>query len=113
MERHLWTRWCAARCAFAWAHDSDLQLASRRQFCCDSACFARALTRGAAACEFDAQNSTGYDLHKFAQTTLGSGDMRQAVALPSDTDLNEWLAVNSESPRVDAPPAYALCACHR
>ncbi|TMW66774.1 hypothetical protein Poli38472_014086 [Pythium oligandrum] len=36
-----------------------------------------------------------YDLHKHAQATLGSGDLRQAIALPAGEDLNEWLAVNS------------------
>lgn len=36
-----------------------------------------------------------YDLHNFAKTTLGSGDMRSAVALPEGEDLNEWLAVHT------------------
>lgn len=36
-----------------------------------------------------------YDLHKFAQTTLGSGDMSVTVSLPAGTDRNEWLAVNT------------------
>jgi MOB kinase activator 1 len=35
------------------------------------------------------------ELHKYAQATLGSGDMRAAVALPPATDENEWLAVHT------------------
>ncbi|CAK9300292.1 unnamed protein product [Gordionus sp. m RMFG-2023] len=35
-----------------------------------------------------------YDLMKHAATTLGSGNLRQAVALPEGEDLNEWIAVN-------------------
>ena len=34
-------------------------------------------------------------LHEFIVTTLGSGDLRQAVKLPEGENLNEWLAVNS------------------
>lgn len=37
-----------------------------------------------------------YDLMKHAAATLGSGDLRQAVALPDGEDLNEWVAVNSK-----------------
>ena len=36
-----------------------------------------------------------YELHNYAQTTLGSGDVRSAVALPDGEDLNEWLAVHT------------------
>ncbi|CAK4084383.1 unnamed protein product [Aphanomyces euteiches] len=36
-----------------------------------------------------------YDLHKRAKATLGGGDMRAAVKLPENEDLNEWLAVNT------------------
>jgi MOB kinase activator 1 len=36
-----------------------------------------------------------YDLHAFAKSTLGSGDMRAAVALPEGEDENEWLAVHT------------------
>jgi MOB kinase activator 1 len=38
------------------------------------------------------------DLSDFAKktlSTLGSGSMRQAVALPKGEELNEWLAVNT------------------
>ena len=38
-----------------------------------------------------------YELMKYAQVTLGSGDLRQAVILPEGEDLNEWIAVNSKS----------------
>lgn len=33
---------------------------------------------------------------KHAAATLGSGNLRNAVALPDGEDLNEWVAVNSE-----------------
>lgn len=38
-----------------------------------------------------------YDLMKHAAATLGSGNLRNAVALPDGEDLNEWVAVNSKS----------------
>lgn len=34
---------------------------------------------------------------KHAAATLGSGNLRLAVMLPEGEDLNEWVAVNSES----------------
>ena len=34
-------------------------------------------------------------LHKYAQATLGSGNLRLAVTLPEGEDLNEWIAVNT------------------
>lgn len=40
------------------------------------------------------QGARGYNLIQMAQMTLGSGDLQQAVELPSGEDLNEWLAVN-------------------
>jgi len=36
-----------------------------------------------------------YELHKHAKATLGSGNLRLAVALPETEDINEWLAVNT------------------
>lgn len=36
-------------------------------------------------------------LNRYADATLGSGNLRQAVKLPEGEDLSEWLAVNSES----------------
>jgi hypothetical protein len=42
------------------------------------------------------EGSHQYDLMKYAVQTLGSGNLRQAVALPDGEDLNEWIAVNSE-----------------
>lgn len=36
-----------------------------------------------------------YQLKKYAEATLGSGNLRLAVALPEGEDINEWLAVNS------------------
>lgn len=41
-----------------------------------------------------APGARGYNLLQKAQNTLGSGDLLQAVELPSGGDLNEWLAVN-------------------
>eukprot|EP00028_Trichosphaerium_sp_Am-I-7-wt_P015478 CAMPEP_0168512524 /NCGR_PEP_ID=MMETSP0405-20121227/2841_1 /TAXON_ID=498012 /ORGANISM="Trichosphaerium sp, Strain Am-I-7 wt" /LENGTH=195 /DNA_ID=CAMNT_0008531027 /DNA_START=160 /DNA_END=747 /DNA_ORIENTATION=+ len=35
------------------------------------------------------------ELRKYADTTLGSGNLRDAVKLPAGEDLNEWLAVNT------------------
>ncbi|KAK2945041.1 putative Maintenance of ploidy protein mob1 [Blattamonas nauphoetae] len=35
------------------------------------------------------------ELLKHINTTLGSGNLREAVALPEGEDLNEWLAVNT------------------
>ena len=32
---------------------------------------------------------------RYAATTLGSGNLRQAVALPPGEDPDEWIAVNS------------------
>ncbi|KAM0751368.1 putative MOB1 protein [Meredithblackwellia eburnea MCA 4105] len=36
-----------------------------------------------------------YQLKKYAEATLGSGNLRLAVLLPEGEDLNEWLAVNT------------------
>jgi len=36
-----------------------------------------------------------YELHKFAQATLGTGNLHDAVMLPDGEDENEWLAVNT------------------
>jgi MOB kinase activator 1 len=41
------------------------------------------------------EGSHQYDLMKYAVQTLGSGNLRQAVALPEGEDLNEWVAVNT------------------
>ena len=46
-----------------------------------------------------------YHLKKYAEATLGSGNLRLAVTLPEGEDLNEWLAVNSTLP---APPFFFL-----
>lgn len=43
------------------------------------------------------EGSHQYELLKHAEATLGSGNLRQAVMLPEGEDLNEWIAVNSES----------------
>ena len=36
-----------------------------------------------------------YELHKYAQATLGAGNLHDAVTLPDGEDANEWLAVNT------------------
>ncbi|QRW05067.1 Mob1/phocein family [Ceratobasidium sp. AG-Ba] len=36
-----------------------------------------------------------YQLRKYAEATLGSGNLRLAVILPEGEDLNEWLAVHT------------------
>ena len=41
-------------------------------------------------------NTKQYQLKKYAEATLGSGNLRLAVVLPPGEDLAEWLAVNSK-----------------
>jgi MOB kinase activator 1 len=41
------------------------------------------------------EGTHGHDLMKHASATLGSGNLKQAVALPDGEDLNEWIAVNT------------------
>ncbi|RHZ44751.1 hypothetical protein Glove_709g24 [Diversispora epigaea] len=36
-----------------------------------------------------------YHLQKYAEATLGSGNLKIAVVLPEGEDINEWLAVNT------------------
>lgn len=36
-----------------------------------------------------------YQLKRYAEATLGSGNLRRAVILPDGEDLDEWLAVNT------------------
>jgi len=36
-----------------------------------------------------------FELHKYAQATLGTGNLHEAVTLPEGEDQNEWLAVNT------------------
>lgn len=36
-----------------------------------------------------------YQLKRYAEATLGSGNLKLAVVLPEGEDLDEWLAVNS------------------
>ena len=40
------------------------------------------------------EGSKRFELHKQLEATLGSGDLKGAVKLPPNEDLNEWLAVN-------------------
>jgi len=41
------------------------------------------------------EGTNQYHLKKYAEATLGSGNLRLAVTLPEGEDLNEWLAVNT------------------
>lgn len=50
------------------------------------------------------EGSHQYELLKHAEATLGSGNLRQAVMLPEGEDLNEWIAVNSESSETGKTP---------
>ena len=36
-----------------------------------------------------------FELHKYTQATLGTGNLHEAVTLPEGEDANEWLAVNT------------------
>ena len=41
------------------------------------------------------EGSKQAELKKYAEATLGSGNLRMAVKLPEGEDLNEWVAVNT------------------
>ncbi len=41
------------------------------------------------------ENKSRNNLSEYAKATLGTGNMKSAVALPAGEDLNEWLAVNT------------------
>lgn len=41
------------------------------------------------------QGTKQYQLKRYAEATLGSGNLRLAVVLPEGEDMNEWLAVNT------------------
>jgi MOB kinase activator 1 len=43
----------------------------------------------------DDATTTTETVKRYAETTLGSGNLRLAVTLPEGEDLNEWLAANS------------------
>ena len=61
--------------------------------------------------KFD-QGTAKYEIHKYAKTTLGILDLQQAVQLPENALLNDWLAVHGDSPPVNplspAPRAYCV-----
>ena len=57
------------------------------------------------------EGTNQYALKKYAEATLGSGNLRLAVLLPKGEDLDEWLAVISTScPLSLAPPTCAVCS---
>ncbi|KAJ9104950.1 hypothetical protein QFC19_003745 [Naganishia cerealis] len=43
-----------------------------------------------------AEGTKQYQLRRYAEQTLGSGNLRNAVALPEGEDANEWIAVHGE-----------------
>jgi phage tail sheath protein FI len=43
-----------------------------------------------------AEGTKQYQLRRYAEQTLGSGNLRSAVALPEGEDANEWIAVHGE-----------------
>jgi hypothetical protein len=43
-----------------------------------------------------AEGTKQYQLRRYAEQTLGSGNLRSAVALPEGEDTNEWIAVHGE-----------------
>ena len=45
--------------------------------------------------KYDKESQKVYQLKKYAEATLGSGNLRLAVVLPEGEDINEWLAVHS------------------
>ena len=45
----------------------------------------------------------GAQIRKHVDGTLGSGNLREAVKLPTVEDLNEWLAVMSEGWKLIRP----------
>ena len=42
------------------------------------------------------EGSRQYELKKYAEETLHSGNLKKAVALPQGEDINEWVAMNGE-----------------
>lgn len=59
-----------------------------------------ARTRGQFKPQRANKGTTSYQLRQFAEATLGSGSLRKAVKLPEGEDLNEWLAVNGNYPKI-------------
>ncbi len=45
--------------------------------------------------KIDVEGTKGYQLRRFAEATLGSGSLREAVKLPEGEDEDEWLASNA------------------
>jgi MOB kinase activator 1 len=45
--------------------------------------------------KYEKEGQKAYQLKKYAEATLGSGNLRLAVVLPDGEDVNEWLAVHS------------------
>ncbi len=46
------------------------------------------------------KGTTSYQLRQYAEATLGGGSLRKIVKLPEGEDENEWLAVNSTTPKI-------------
>lgn len=58
--------------------------------------------------KYDKEGQKAYQLKKFAEATLGSGNLRAAVVLPEGEDLNEWLAVHSMRAFLEFPFSFYL-----
>ena len=54
----------------------------------------------------------GAQLRKHIDATLGSGNLREAVKLPTGEDLNEWLAVNSNSLSLSLSLSHVCVGIH-
>jgi MOB kinase activator 1 len=56
------------------------------------------------------QNSKRNTLSAYTKRTLGTGNLRSAVTLPENEDLNEWLAANIVDFFNEVSLLYGLCA---
>ena len=54
-----------------------------------------------------------YQLKKYAEATLGSGNLRLAVTLPEGEDIHEWLAVNSKQRQDRGSAIYSASSLSR
>mmetsp|Transcript_11528 Transcript_11528/g.22677 ORF Transcript_11528/g.22677 Transcript_11528/m.22677 type:complete len:211 (-) Transcript_11528:434-1066(-) len=54
-------------------------------------------------------NQRRNDLSKYTKSTLGSGDLKQAVQLPKGEDMNEWIATNIVDFFNEISMLYDLC----
>lgn len=62
----------------------------------EAACFTAFKPRATPSSASYTQGTKQYQLRKYAEQTLGSGNLRNAVVLPEGEDANEWIAVHGE-----------------